>query len=128
MPGTLHGSDSSTRPAEGGDTAASAVLPLGNQGTHATAWWHPQMLSAALPITPDYELRLFKASEVVSANQNQHFCISFLQRCVSVALLLHPIFCNVPSPPDGMRRLPLQEDSFLLTTVSNHNSISRFLP
>lgn len=31
-------------------------LPLGNQGTHVTAWWHLQMLCAALPITPDYEL------------------------------------------------------------------------
>lgn len=31
-------------------------LPLGNQETHVTAWWHSQMPCAALPITPDYEL------------------------------------------------------------------------
>lgn len=29
-------------------------LPLGNQGTHVTTWWHPQMPHAALTITPYY--------------------------------------------------------------------------
>lgn len=37
-----------------------------------------------------------------------------------VALLLHPIFSNVLLPPNAVRCLPLQGDSFLPTTVSNH--------
>lgn len=70
--------------------------PLGNQGTHVTAWWHPQMLCAALLITPDYEVRLIKASEVVSTNQNQHFYTSFLQRCGS-AFTPNPLQCAFTS-------------------------------
>lgn len=39
--------------AAGGAAAGIAVLALGQQGTHVTAWWHPQMLCAAWPITWD---------------------------------------------------------------------------
>jgi len=47
-----------------------------------------------------------------------------------VALLLHPIypFCNASSPPNGVRCLAPQEDSLLPAAVTNHNSISMFLP
>lgn len=39
--------------AAGGAAAGIAVLALGQHGTHVTAWWHPQMLCAAWPITWD---------------------------------------------------------------------------
>lgn len=41
---------------QAGMLLALQSLPLANQGTHVTAWWHLQMLCAVLPITQDYEL------------------------------------------------------------------------
>lgn len=84
MAGILHSSESLVQE---GTLLPLQSLPLGNQGTHVTAWWYSQMLCAALPIAPDFELRLFKAPKVVSAIQNQRFHTSFLQRCGSAFTL-----------------------------------------
>lgn len=111
---------------QGGMLLALQSLPLGNQQTHVTAWWHPQMLCAALPITPGYEL-----SKETFLSFQSSFCKLDLTFFHKFSLKVW-LWFYTPSVPSAihlyllMVSFPLQEDSCLPVQPSPTTTASAY--